>query len=173
MQLCPRLLIIAVEITFGPSTEAVTKDRQRSCCSAGCQALRPTSRPLGASSRRHRAAKSLRLDWCRLVPRLRACQRRDRSQRTRLCCDRRLVVPTRCLLSQVDEQFYLFLSNFLELHSRFKAGSGKSRPIFFTGESHAGHYIPSMTAYILAKNKASGEVSPPPPPQGCLSTMSY
>ncbi|CAM9829589.1 unnamed protein product, partial [Ectocarpus sp. 13 AM-2016] len=58
---------------------------------------------------------------------------------------------------QVDEQFYLFLSNFLELHPRFKAGSDKSRPIFFTGESHAGHYIPSMTAYILAKNEAAGE----------------
>ncbi|CAN0446965.1 unnamed protein product, partial [Phaeothamnion confervicola] len=26
------------------------------------------------------------------------------------------------------------------------------RPIFFTGESHAGHYIPSMIHYILKKN---------------------
>lgn len=54
---------------------------------------------------------------------------------------------------QVDEQFYRFLLNFLELHSGFKAEENKSRPIFFTGESHAGHYIPSMMAYILARNQ--------------------
>lgn len=57
-------------------------------------------------------------------------------------------------LSQVDQQFYRFLSNFFELHSEFKAEGGKSRPIFFTGESHAGHYIPSMVAYILGQNEA-------------------
>lgn len=59
------------------------------------------------------------------------------------------------LFLQVDEQFYRFLSNFFDLHSEFKAGANKSRPIFFTGESHAGHYIPSMVAYILAQNEAA------------------
>lgn len=54
----------------------------------------------------------------------------------------------------MDQQFYRFLSNFFELHSEFKAEGGKSRPIFFTGESHAGHYIPSMVAYILGQNDA-------------------
>lgn len=55
----------------------------------------------------------------------------------------------------MDQQFYRFLSNFFELHSEFKAEGGKSsRPIFFTGESHAGHYIPSMVAYILGQNEA-------------------
>lgn len=56
--------------------------------------------------------------------------------------------------SQVDLQFYRFLSNFFELHSEFKAEGGKTRPIFFTGESHAGHYIPSMVSYILKHNEA-------------------
>lgn len=55
----------------------------------------------------------------------------------------------------MDQQFYLFLSNFFELHSGFKVdGGNKSRPFFFTGESHAGHYIPSMVAYILGQNEA-------------------
>ncbi|CAM9648366.1 unnamed protein product [Ascophyllum nodosum] len=57
---------------------------------------------------------------------------------------------------QVDEQFYLFLSNFLKLHSYFKTDRNKSRPVFFTGESHAGHYIPSMITFIMEKNKAAG-----------------
>ncbi|CAM9939053.1 unnamed protein product [Hapterophycus canaliculatus] len=57
--------------------------------------------------------------------------------------------------SQIDEQFYRFLVGFLELHSQFKAEGNRSRPLFFTGESHAGHYIPSMVAHILAKNEAA------------------
>lgn len=57
---------------------------------------------------------------------------------------------------QVDQQFYRFLSNFFELHSEFKEEGGTTRPIFFTGESHAGHYIPSMVAYILEQNEAVG-----------------
>lgn len=57
--------------------------------------------------------------------------------------------------SQVDEQFHRFLANFFELHSEFKGKGNKSRPIFFTGESHAGHYIPSMVAYILEQNEAA------------------
>jgi carboxypeptidase C (cathepsin A) len=35
--------------------------------------------------------------------------------------------------AEVDEQFYLFLQNFLKLHTSYK-----ERPIYFTGESHAG-----------------------------------
>eukprot|EP00904_Undaria_pinnatifida_P011519 jgi/Undpi1/7498/HiC_scaffold_22.g09971.m1 len=58
---------------------------------------------------------------------------------------------------QVDEQFYVFLTNFFDLHSQFKARDGKTRPLFFTGESHAGHYIPSMISYILGRNKAAVE----------------
>ena len=56
----------------------------------------------------------------------------------------------------VNAHFYQFLLSFLTLHSRYKTqvdGVSKSRPLFITGESHAGHYIPSMSAYILKKNK--------------------
>jgi carboxypeptidase D len=35
--------------------------------------------------------------------------------------------------AEVDEQFYLFLQNFLKLHPSYK-----ERPLYFTGESHAG-----------------------------------
>lgn len=47
------------------------------------------------------------------------------------------------------------MEGFLELHSQFKGEGNKSRPVFFTGESHAGHYIPSMVAYILGRNEAA------------------
>eukprot|EP00605_Chrysophyceae_sp_TOSAG23-4_P000457 GSChrysophyteH1.ASY1.ANO1.515.1 assembled CDS len=45
----------------------------------------------------------------------------------------------------INESFYTFLVR-------------KSRPIFFTGESHAGHYIPTIVAHILEMNKASPSI---------------
>ncbi|CAN0181332.1 unnamed protein product [Laminaria digitata] len=56
---------------------------------------------------------------------------------------------------EVDKQFYIFLTKFFDLHSQFKRGDGKTRPLFFTGESHAGHYIPSMVTYIMGRNEAA------------------
>ncbi len=59
----------------------------------------------------------------------------------------------------INSHFYTFLMTFFEMHSQYtikdeNGGSGISRtvPIFFTGESHAGHYIPSMVNYILQRN---------------------
>ena len=63
--------------------------------------------------------------------------------------------------------FYLFLENFLLVHSdlflndkqmvKSKDGKdveqyGMKRQLYFSGESHAGHYIPSMMDFILKKN---------------------
>jgi hypothetical protein len=61
--------------------------------------------------------------------------------------------------SGVDVQFYEFMQNFLRLHDRYLAEPGRSRPIYFSGESHAGHYIPSMIAHVLDMNDkvASGD----------------
>jgi carboxypeptidase D len=76
---------------------------------------------------------------------------------------------------EVNIDFYTFLQNFLFLHrdkfvqdspiynnnnSNEEGGEGGAtpllyqmkRPLFFSGESHAGHYIPSMVDYILDQN---------------------
>jgi carboxypeptidase D len=60
---------------------------------------------------------------------------------------------------QVNQHFYSFLLQFLQLHGDkfLTAGQGEgdwimNRPLYFTGESHAGHYIPSMMAYIIKHN---------------------
>lgn len=62
----------------------------------------------------------------------------------------------------IRTNFYSFLEKFFELHSRYittetsEDGSVTkrfTRPVFITGESHAGHYIPIMAKYILEKNK--------------------
>jgi carboxypeptidase D len=58
----------------------------------------------------------------------------------------------------INTHFYEFLTNFLKLHDRYTTkdpatGQLKSRKIFFTGESHAGHYIPNIVTHILKKNK--------------------
>jgi carboxypeptidase D len=58
---------------------------------------------------------------------------------------------------KVNVDFYYFLTEFMKLHSdKFTTTEGKTttlrRPFYFTGESHAGHYIPSMMNYIRKKN---------------------
>ena len=56
--------------------------------------------------------------------------------------------------------FYRFLQNFFRLHSRYvqsdNTNSPTTRSFFLSGESHAGHYIPIMAAYILKKNSELG-----------------
>lgn len=59
----------------------------------------------------------------------------------------------------VNTQFYTFLQEFFKLHPRYiNAAEGNqprsTRPLFISGESHAGHYIPTMAAHILQKNAA-------------------
>jgi carboxypeptidase C (cathepsin A) len=57
----------------------------------------------------------------------------------------------------VNVQFYKFLLEFFKLHPRYVqtiASQRTTRSFFMSGESHAGHYIPSMAAYILQKNDA-------------------
>ena len=44
----------------------------------------------------------------------------------------------------VANYFYKFLTGFLDIHPEFK-----TRPIFITGESYAGHYIPAIGAHII------------------------
>ena len=61
----------------------------------------------------------------------------------------------------INVHFYTFLQKFFALHERYTsidAATGKrtTRQVLFTGESHAGHYIPNMIAYLLEKNKAAG-----------------
>jgi carboxypeptidase C (cathepsin A) len=58
---------------------------------------------------------------------------------------------------EINKHFYKFLQSFFELHPRYTSTNDKkqkvSRSFFMSGESHAGHYIPSMSAHILNKNK--------------------
>jgi len=44
----------------------------------------------------------------------------------------------------VAKDFYIFLIGFLNKYPEFI-----KRPIYITGESYAGHYIPAITAYLL------------------------
>ncbi|VEU38535.1 unnamed protein product [Pseudo-nitzschia multistriata] len=60
---------------------------------------------------------------------------------------------------RVNEDFYYFLTEFMKLHGPNlnvqKNSDGLltlGRPFFFSGESHAGHYIPSMMNYIRKQN---------------------
>jgi carboxypeptidase D len=61
---------------------------------------------------------------------------------------------------EVNRDFHYFLEEFFLLHSdKFLLdanGSGKERlmrrSFYFSGESHAGHYIPSMMDFILQRN---------------------
>lgn len=55
----------------------------------------------------------------------------------------------------VNLHFYNFLIQFFTLHDRYtfiKDGHKHTRPFYMSGESHAGHYIPCMSAYIMKKN---------------------
>ena len=69
---------------------------------------------------------------------------------------------------EVNNDFYNFLQQFLAMFkdlfvqtTPIKEGEGQdgknslyqmSRPLYFSGESHAGHYIPSMIDHILTQN---------------------
>lgn len=58
---------------------------------------------------------------------------------------------------------YDALMELLRLHPKLAGSSGgagagpaSSRRLFLTGESHAGHYIPSFASYLLKKNEEAG-----------------
>lgn len=54
---------------------------------------------------------------------------------------------------KVNIDFYYFLQSFLTLHTdKFAKNNRLRRPLYFSGESHAGHYIPSLIHYILKQN---------------------
>ena len=57
---------------------------------------------------------------------------------------------------QVNQDFYTFLQSFFAVHADKFVTDGKvNRDVYFSGESHAGHYIPSMMNYILQQNDAN------------------
>lgn len=60
---------------------------------------------------------------------------------------------------EVNIHFYKMLLEFFNLHDNylFPEANGKrmTREIYLTGESHAGHYIPSMAKYVLEQNENS------------------
>lgn len=65
---------------------------------------------------------------------------------------------------EVNTDFYYFLTEFFKLHAdKFldKTKTTLSRDFFFSGESHSGHYIPSMMNFIRKKNEASPEITMP------------
>lgn len=58
---------------------------------------------------------------------------------------------------ELSVHFYTWLTEFFSLHRNYIIpNSMKTRPVFITGESHAGHYIPVFTKYILEKNSKAG-----------------
>jgi carboxypeptidase D len=62
----------------------------------------------------------------------------------------------------INSHFYKFLLNFFKLHARYSSSSNspsKSRTVYFTGESHAGHFIPTIVSYILKKNDELSSLS--------------
>lgn len=57
---------------------------------------------------------------------------------------------------EINEDLYAFLQNFLKVHQEVFVTNGKmNRKLFFSGESQAGHYIPSIMDYILKKNDSN------------------
>ena len=63
---------------------------------------------------------------------------------------------------EVNIDFYYFLKKFLALHAdKFLNGNTMSRNLFFSGESHAGHYIPSMMNFIRKQNQKSPSITIP------------
>jgi carboxypeptidase D len=76
----------------------------------------------------------------------------------------------------INTQFYSFLKNFLNLHRRYistdpTTKQTNSRPIFLTGESHAGHFIPTISSYILQRNEEISR-SPPTSSEDVIITIS-
>jgi carboxypeptidase C (cathepsin A) len=54
---------------------------------------------------------------------------------------------------EVNIDFYYFIQSFFHLHAdKFVSSNAVRNPLYFSGESHAGHYIPSMMNYILKLN---------------------
>ena len=57
----------------------------------------------------------------------------------------------------INMHMYSFLQSFAKLHKDlvFPPGgdNSKTKPIFFSGESQAGHYIPTMVDHIMQENK--------------------
>jgi len=62
---------------------------------------------------------------------------------------------------EVNVDFYHFLQSFFSVHSDKFVGANQrvNRGFYFSGESHAGHYIPSMMAYILDQNEQIKQVT--------------
>jgi carboxypeptidase D len=52
----------------------------------------------------------------------------------------------------VNAQFYKFLTGFFAVHPRY-VQKNRTRAFFMSGESHAGHYIPTIAAHILKQNE--------------------
>jgi carboxypeptidase D len=56
----------------------------------------------------------------------------------------------------VADDFYEFLTKFLQRHTEYLADNGdgtrRSRPLFMFGESHAGRWIPEFSDHILKQN---------------------
>ena len=59
---------------------------------------------------------------------------------------------------EVNTDFYYFLQQFMALHAdKFVSDDKKlNRDLFFSGESYAGHYIPSLMNYLLKQKDAGG-----------------
>jgi cathepsin A (carboxypeptidase C) len=49
----------------------------------------------------------------------------------------------------ISSDFYVFLKGFLNTYPEYR-----SRPMFITGESYAGHYIPAIASYIHQQNNS-------------------
>lgn len=49
-------------------------------------------------------------------------------------------------------EFFKLYPNYVTMNSNDSKSQSKTRSVFFTGESHAGHYIPCMVSYITKKN---------------------
>jgi len=69
----------------------------------------------------------------------------------------------------VNHDFYAFLQTFLSVYREYFVtesasdgdGPALNREFYFSGESHAGHYIPSMMDYILQMNDIAATQTPP------------
>jgi carboxypeptidase D len=68
---------------------------------------------------------------------------------------------------EVNIDFYFFLQNFLQVHADkfvtidLNGHKRINRSLFFSGESHAGHYIPSMMDFILQRNSDTNPKTAP------------